>query len=80
MAYTRATPFRLSGSTWAKVISGLVSITKPNSAEARHYEAHVARLADTSPHLLEDIGLSEADGNCSAPDALPIPSFGRHHF
>ena len=33
---------------------------QPMSMEQKHYEAHVQRLAETSPHLLEDIGVTSA--------------------
>lgn len=50
---------------------------KVQSQEEAHFELHVQRLADTSPHLLNDIGLDSDENPAHANTASQphLPNF-----
>lgn len=63
-----------------RLLGLLVQKSDPQSAKKRHYQAHIRRLAETSPHLLADIGLPDADAQPQGD--IPRPDGGLHgrHF
>ncbi|QGX97498.1 hypothetical protein EI983_04080 [Roseovarius faecimaris] len=68
------------GIRWMDALRSLIRKTKPLTEEERHFQNHLSRLAETSPHLLEDIGLTGADHCPATPRQDPETSFAGRHF
>lgn len=61
---------------WTRLISIRMIYSDPRTCKQRHYQTHVRRLVVTSPHLLADIGLTDADAAVCADEASPRPDGG----
>lgn len=80
MKHTHSTCHNWLSISWTFNIWKMVSKADPLVDETRHYLHHVRRLALTSPHLLEDIGVEESFTTANTPMSRPAPTFDRGHF
>jgi hypothetical protein len=61
---------------WTRLTNIRLIYSDPDTFMERHLQTHVSRLAVTSPHLLADIGLTDAEAEARVHEATPRPDGG----